>query len=95
MIDFEQTCPPFAAMRGSEAAERHAQVASDGVEDLLQQMIKTWEKDDLYLAPQMAETLRAPLLDLLAGATVRLKAEVLKMYSAIDDLQRRTTPFEE
>lgn len=69
--------------------------ARDGVEDLLGKMIKTWHDDDLYLAEQMAETLRAPLLDLLAGGTERLRHECERMYELLRQAEPRKGPFEQ
>lgn len=83
-MDFRQTCAPFTSLTGQTAAHRHARVAEDAVEDMLSKMIDTWEADRLYLAPQMADKLRAPVLDLLVGATERLRAECERMYSALD-----------
>lgn len=94
-MKFSQTCPPFASHSGPDAAERHSMTARDAVEDLLEKMIASWTADDLYLAPQMADTLRAPLLDLLAGGTERLRAECARMYEQFRQLEAtRRNPFE-
>ncbi|TVU83313.1 hypothetical protein FQN05_07445 [Corynebacterium aurimucosum] len=83
---FGQASPSFASYTGAEAAARHQQTAEDAVEDLLAKMVDTWEKDELYLAKYMADLLRAPLLDLLAGGTERLRSECENMYRRIDEL---------
>ena len=83
---FDQVCPTFSSYTGEEAAKRHQQIAQDGVEDLLSKMIESWEKDELYMAEQMAEQLRAPLLDLIAGGTERLRAECDHMFRLMDEV---------
>lgn len=81
---FEKHVPTFSSHTGKAAAARHSQTAQDAVEDLLTKMVESWEKDDLYLAENMADELRAPLLDLLAGGTDRLRAECAHMYQLMD-----------
>lgn len=90
-VKFTQTCPQFTAHTGEAAAHRHAATAQDAVEDLLGKMVTSWQADELYLAGQMADNLRAPLLDLLAGATERLRAECALFYRNLDYIDQART----
>ena len=74
-MNWSYTSPQFEGYSNVAAGERHLQVASDAVEDLLGKMIESWNADNLGFAEAAADDLRRPILDLLSAQHARLIAE--------------------
>lgn len=67
--------PTFEGYSDTALGERHQQVATDAVEDLLGKMIESWNADNLGFAEAAAGDLRRPILDLIAAQHARLVSE--------------------